>query len=257
MINLNSCVRHLIYYPQKLERGRDEYISSKFSNIEEISIPVEKEIKVRGWLIKNISGCAPLIIYFGGNAEEISWNIEDFILKLGNTGYNIALFNYRGYGKSDGFPTEKNLFNDAAAIYDYLTKRNDIETNNVLCFGRSLGSGVAVNLAYSRNISGLILITPFDSIKNVAKNIFPAFIVSLILRDNFDSAEYVKTIKCPIIIIAAENDEVIPIARTNALYSAIKSKRQFETIKNATHNTISHYDEYWRKITDFILALKM
>jgi len=206
-------------------------------NVEEISFETDGQI-LRGWLVNK--GSAKALVYYGGNAENIEQNIEFF--KSINTDYTIYLIPYRGYGNSSGTPSEKKLYQDALHIFDQLNKQH----LSLSLMGRSLGTGVATYVAAQRKVEHLILVTPFDSIENVASNIYWMLPVSLLLQDKYDSLERASLITADdILVLIAEQDEVIPRARTENLVKQLAS-RKFESlvIKGAGHNDISLYPEF-------------
>jgi pimeloyl-ACP methyl ester carboxylesterase len=173
------------------------------------------------------------IIYFGGNAEDVAQNIPLFSKVFAQAA--VYLVNYRGYGGSSGTPSEPALFADALAVFDYVHAKH----TNVSVIGRSLGSGVAVYLASMRDIKKMALITPYDSIENVAKGFYPAFPIALLLKDKFTSNSRIAGINIPVLFILAENDDVVPRANSEALI-ALASPAQVKVviIPGTTHHTI-------------------
>jgi len=206
-------------------------------NVEEISFETDGQI-LRGWLVNK--GRAKALVYYGGNAENIEQNIDFF--KAINTDYTVYLIPYRGYGNSSGTPSEKKLYQDALYIFDQLNKQH----RSLSLMGRSLGTGVATYVAAQRKVENLILVTPFDSIENVAKNIYWMLPVSLLIRDRFDSLERLSLISAEdILILIAEQDEVIPRTRTENLVKQFGSRKlESIVIKGAGHNDISLYPEF-------------
>jgi len=187
------------------------------------------------------------IIYFGGNAEDVAGNIPDFRNIFPR--YDVYLANYRGYGGSTGSPSEAGLYKDALAIFDEIRPRY----TSISVIGRSLGSGVATYLATERNIDRLILVTPFDSIENVARKALPILPVSLLLKDKFDSAGRVADIDGPVLIVIAENDEVISRQHSDALARAFpESQVTVEVIPDTGHNTIGMSPRYASVLSMFL-----
>ncbi|NNF17036.1 MAG: alpha/beta fold hydrolase [Gammaproteobacteria bacterium] len=179
------------------------------------------------------------VVYFGGNAEDVSMSLPDIAQAF--PGHAIYMVHYRGYGGSSGKPSEKALHADAQAVYDHVSDRHA----DIVVIGRSLGSGVAVRLAAVNPLERLVLVTPFDSIVNVAKDGFPIFPVRLLLTERFESWRYASAISVATTIVAAEKDEVISLARTRALYAAFNPDIiRFETIKGVGHNDISATPAY-------------
>jgi pimeloyl-ACP methyl ester carboxylesterase len=187
------------------------------------------------------------LIYFGGNAEDVSANVADFTAAFPDRA--VYLVNYRGYGGSTGRPSEAALLSDATAIYDWVAARHD----RIAVVGRSLGSGVAVALAAQRPVDRLVLVTPFDSIANVAADHFPFFPVRWLLRDRYDSLLRIGEVRAPVLVLLAEHDEVVLRARSDALIAAIPTDiRQTVLIGGATHNDISSFPAYWQSLRNFL-----
>lgn len=173
------------------------------------------------------------IIYFGGNAEDVSGNLRQFSRDFPD--HALFLMHYRGYGGSTGRPSEAALLADAAALFDVVHAAHP----EVAVIGRSLGSGVAVGLASRKPVSRLVLITPFESIAGVAQSMFPWLPVRLLLRDRWDSGGRAAGIEVPTTIIAAERDEVIPAASTAALRDRFAAGvATMVVIEGAGHNDL-------------------
>jgi pimeloyl-ACP methyl ester carboxylesterase len=189
------------------------------------------------------------LIYFGGNAEDVSASIADFAAAFPDRA--VYLVNYRGYGGSTGRPSEAALVCDATAIYDRVAAHHD----RVAVVGRSLGSGVAVALATRRSVDRLVLITPYDSIDNVAADHFPFFPVRWLLRDHYDSLRRIGEVHAPVLALLAEHDAVVLPARSEALLAAKSPDlRHALLIHGATHDDISSFPEFWRSLRNFVQA---
>src|SRR5271170_2375040 len=157
------------------------------------------------------------LIYFGGNAEDVSLNMLSFSVAFPNSA--IYLLHYRGYGGSSGRPSEKALFADALTLFDEVhAKHPEVEV-----VGRSLGSGVAVYLASVRPVTRLVLVTPFDSLQELAAGQIPYVPVRWLLLDKYESGKYARKVNAPTLIIAAENDEIVPRASSELLLSRFES----------------------------------
>ncbi len=219
--------RSLIYFPQPLEIKAPQSI---------MTLPVEDaELFVT---IRAHAG-PKAIIYFGGNAEDVSVNLPSFEKSFPD--YALYLLHYRGYGGSSGKPSEEAIQNDALILFDKVRA----EHQDIAVIGRSLGTGVAVRLSSQRPASRLILVTPFDSLQEIAADQFPYVPVKWLLRDNYDSGKYASKITIPTAIIAAENDEVIPSASTKKLFERFgKGIASMTVIPSTGHNTISYRTEY-------------
>ena len=187
------------------------------------------------------------ILYFGGNAESMARS-SDYIAQQFPK-FTVYLMDYRGYGGSTGVPTEKGLYSDALKLYDTIKP----EHKRISIGGRSLGSGIATYVAAHREVSKLALITPFDSIVNVASGMYPAYPVSLLLVDTYDSVSRVKEIKAKTFIVIAEHDTLIIRERTEKLIDAFApGQLEVKVIKSRGHNDISSDATYYKVMQDFI-----
>jgi fermentation-respiration switch protein FrsA (DUF1100 family) len=187
------------------------------------------------------------LIYFGGNAEDVGANLPDFDTAFPDRAVYLA--NYRGYGGSTGQPSERALIADAEAIFDWVAARH----SRVALIGRSLGSGVATAVAASRPVERVVLVTPYDSIANVAADHFPAFPVRWLLRDRYDSLRWIGKVRAPVLTVVAERDEVIGRARSEALIGAMPAAiRHIRLIEGANHNDVSAFPAYLQSLRDFL-----
>ncbi|MFW2404828.1 MAG: alpha/beta hydrolase [Gammaproteobacteria bacterium] len=187
------------------------------------------------------------ILYFGGNAEQVAANIPTFERMFDDA--TLYLVNYRGYGGSSGAPTEQALYDDAIAVFDYLAAAHD----RFAVIGRSLGSAVATYLASARGVEKLVLVTPPDSIENVAAIHYPFYPISLLLKDKFRSIDHLDGITAPTLIIIAENDRIIPRESTEALIAAFGDHELTTvTLPKTDHNTIDWSPTYLKLLEDFL-----
>lgn len=204
-------------------------------------------VVLQGWLFQEKYAPDRLIFYYGGNAEDIYYSVEQF-QQYGDT---AALFvNYRGYGASTGSPGQREIFQDALAIFDEVTKRYRPE--KVFVMGRSLGSGVASYVASRRSVDGSILITPFDSIETIARRQFFFLPVSLLLRHPFRSIDYAAQFTAPSLIIYGGKDSTVLPAQTERLIDHIQGEKKSVLIEKAEHNNIEMFDRYDLEILQFI-----
>lgn len=227
--------RSIIYAPTQLPEAALQFVEKLSTSDAELALSV-----------RNGSG-RDAIIYFGGNAEDVSRRLR----ALGNffPEHGVFLQHYRGYGGSTGEPSEMVLHADAQAVYDLVQSRYE----NIVVIGRSLGSGVAIRLAANNPVSHLVLLTPYDSILNVGKGLFPFVPMKLLLVDEFQSVRYAPEIEIPTLIIKAENDRVVPHHLTDALIEEfIPGVVSTVTIEGAEHNSIWGFEDTYRYMTDFL-----
>lgn len=193
----------------------------------------------------------PLYIYYGGNAEDVAFT---FPFLLSEMDRSLLAINYRGYGKSGGKPSETALFSDALEIFDaYHTKYKD---RPIILIGRSLGSGVACFVASQRNIKGMVLLTPYDSILNVAKSKFPFMPIQLLLNHPFDSYTYSAKISAPTLFCLAQSDFVVPKIHSMRLYDHWSSQKKLITIANSNHDNLIIQSEFINTLKTFLLGIE-
>lgn len=179
------------------------------------------------------------LIYFGGNAEDVSLSLPAFVEAL--PGHALFLMHYRGYVGSTGSPSEEALHRDALALFD----RVHAEHEQVVLIGRSLGSGIALRLASQRPAHRLILVTPYDSLLSIAARQYPLFPIRWLMRDTYDAGKHAPEISIPTLIVAAEHDRVIPRENTDRLRARFAPGIvSFVVLPGTRHNTISHSPAY-------------
>ena len=219
--------RSLIYFPQP---------GSGNEGTTTISLPTEN---ARVLVSTRPMDGRRALIYFGGNAEDVSLSMPDLSAAFPN--HAIYLMHYRGYGGSSGTPSESGLFADALILFDEVHRQQA----SVDVVGRSLGSGIAVYVASMRPVDRLVLVTPFDSLLEVAALQYPYVPVRWLLLDKFESWRFAPRVTAPTLIIAAEHDELVPRANTELLRSRFRSGLiSFKVVAGTGHNTISASREY-------------
>ncbi|MDD2384205.1 MAG: alpha/beta fold hydrolase [Sulfurospirillaceae bacterium] len=213
-------------------------------NIETISLHVSDEAILDGIYKKSENAGAPLIIYFGGNADDAT----RFVLHVEHIrGYDIVALNYRGYLGSSGKPSEKALFEDALKIYDTYAK-----DKSVILIGRSLGTGVASYVASQRDVKGVVLITPYDSIVSVAKHQYPFFPIEVLLKHKFETLNYIPSIKAPIAIIEVKNDTTIPRYHLEKLLEKLPATTLHVTLNNTTHGKVLEASDFEKELINIL-----
>jgi pimeloyl-ACP methyl ester carboxylesterase len=230
----------MIFYPRPMPETSRALIAER---VESVFIRADDGTRLHGWHIRG----SPLILYFGGNAEEVSWMIPRVARSAPGTGW--LLVDYRGYGSSDGAPSEKNLIADALLWHEHAAK---LGADKPFVFGRSLGSGVAVQLAAARPVAGLILVAPFDSLTSVAGHYYPYLPVAWMLRHPFDSIKRTPSITAPLLCLVAERDEVIPLVHSKRLYEAWKGPKRWVELIGAGHNSTDDAPQFWQAIREFL-----
>jgi pimeloyl-ACP methyl ester carboxylesterase len=236
----------LIFLTRALSEGEHRAIAARHPDVADVFLQAADGTRVHAWHVK-AADRSPLVLYFGGNAEEVSWLLDE--LPRRQLGAAWLLVDYRGYGASGGKPAERSLNADALLWYDYGTKLGA----HIFAFGRSLGSGVAVRLAAERPLAGVILVAPFDSLEALARHHYPFLPVKLLLRHRFDSAALAPRISAPLLCVVARQDEVIPSAHAKRLYDAWAGPKRWLALPGG-HNETDHQADYWPALQAFLAA---
>jgi uncharacterized protein len=176
---------------------------------EELMIEVAEGGTVHGWHFPAAEQNAPVLVIFHGNAGNISHRL-DWLAPFLRRGLGALLFDYRGYGKSTGRPSEKNFQQDALIIWDYLTKTKKLPCGSLILFGRSIGSAPAAYLAANRPVGGLIMEGAFFRGADMARQIFGFLPVQLIMKNRWEVAEALSKTQVPVLITHGTEDEVVP-----------------------------------------------
>lgn len=252
-ITVTSCMngidQTMLYYPQKIPSSHIDYINHHYANVSELRFETEPGIMLHGWFIAKDISALPTIFYYGGNAEEVSLNLDDFHNRLEA---NVVLFNYRGYGLSDGKPAEKALKTDALKIFRHYSDKLSLKPDNRIVMGRSLGSGIAAYIAVHDSVRKTILITPYSSIRDVAYEHFPKTLVNLLLNDHWDTMDYIGELRNPVLFLVAARDDIIPPRLAERLYEHIRAEKNMIYIERAGHNDISNHRAYWTALNTFL-----
>jgi pimeloyl-ACP methyl ester carboxylesterase len=217
--------------------------------LEEVRITAKDGTTLVGVLLKPPGDPAPLVIYYGGNAEEITaWApVAD---QYGQRA--MLLVNYRGYGHSAGSPSEKALVGDALEIYDWASKRPDIDASRIALHGRSLGSGIAVQVAAQRAVRALLLTSPYDSALEVARGIYPYLPIAWMLRHPFDSAAHAPRLKIPALVIYGTTDTIIPPRHSLRLADLWGGPTERVALSGQGHNDIDSDPKYYPALSGFL-----
>lgn len=229
---------------------------------QDINLPYEDVLfktadgkNLHGWFIKAREESG-VVLFFHGNAGNISHRLEK-ITMLNGIGLNIFIIDYRGYGKSEGTSTEKSMYLDAQAAYDYLVNVRKVPPNQIVAYGASLGGAAAIDLATQRNLSSIIIDSSFSNAADIAKIIYP-FIPPFFFKSKFNNIEKVKNLTIPKLFFHSKEDEIIPYALGEKLYMAAgEPKRQI--IIQGGHNDAHVHDSstFMNAINHFLKELKI
>jgi fermentation-respiration switch protein FrsA (DUF1100 family) len=238
--------KNSIYYPKR-ELGDNP---ASFNLLyEEVNLPLAGNFKLNAWYIP-AEGAHWSVLFCHGNAGNISHRLDKIRL-LHSLAMNVLIFDYNGYGKSTGSPSEKALYEDARVAYQYMTGQLKIPPERIILYGESLGTAVAVDLAARKKVGGLILEGAFTSAKEMAGQLFP-YVVPFFLASRFDSLAKISQVNAPILVIHSSQDEIVPIGMAEKLFSAAKTQKAFLRLKGGHNESFFIYQEIVRqKIAEF------
>jgi len=219
--------------------------------LEQVAFQARDGTRLAGVLVLPPAERPPLVIYYGGNAEEVTSSASHAHQAHGERA--VLLVNYRGYGASAGKPGEKAIVSDALELFDWAAARGDIDARHIALHGRSLGSGVAVAVAAQRPAARcVVLTTPFDSALEVAAKMYPWLPVSFLLRHPFDSAALAPGMKQPALILIGEADTLIPKRHSERLAQQWGGPVERRYFAGFGHNDLDLHPGYNAAIREFL-----
>jgi len=221
---------HYIYYPERILSADPGSIGLYF---ESVSFKTTDRVKLSGWFIPSESARG-VILFCHGNAGNISHRL-DSIQIFHQLGLDVFIFDYRGYGQSEGNLTEQGTYKDAEAAWRYLIEERQVSPNKIIVFGRSLGGAVASWLAQSHTPGALILESTFTSLPDIAATLYRYLPVRLLLRFEYNTAEYLSGVNCPVLIVHSRDDEIMPFSHGCRLFEMASEPKKFLEI-SGTHN---------------------
>lgn len=242
----------MIFHPQPLPAGRVAALRAR-PGIEELTVAAADGTLLRGWLAQGAGAAArkPVVIYYGGNADEVSRQADDLDF-FG--GWSLALCCYRGYGNSGGVPGAAALLADALTVFDAVAARPDIDRDQIVVMGRSIGTGLAAHVAGRRRVAGAILVSPYDRLAEVARGHYWFLPVGLLLRHNINAAEDARQATAPLLAVSGLADDFIPPARSRALVAAWSGPPTVCELPGYGHNDLDAAPEYRRAVGEFLAA---
>jgi len=245
--------RKFIYFPTTTSVPPS---SDYLEGAEEVTFGTEDGIRLAGWFVAASPGAlrreaAPTrdadgaagrgsfatVLVFNGNGGDRSYRAP-LAEELAQGGYNVLLFDYRGYGGAPGSPSEKGLGLDARAARAYLDGRGDVDPARVAYYGESLGCALALRLAIERPPAAIILRSPFTSMADVGRSHYPFLPVRSLLKDRYASIDIIGRLSAPLLVIAGDRDSIVPAEQSRRLFEAAPEPRRFVLIKGADHNDL-------------------
>lgn len=254
-IGLSSMERRTLYYPDRQVFATPAAYGLAFENV---NLKTSDGAEIKGWFVPADRSASTLTLLFcHGNAGNISHRLEK-LQKFHHMGLNVLLFDYRGYGQSQGTPSEAGTYADAEAVYEYLTQIKGIPPGRIVLYGESLGCAVATEMARRHAAAALILESPFTSTVAMAKLIFPRLPVYRIVRYRYDNLTKIPGITMPLLIMHSPQDDIVPFEMGRQLYAAApEPKRFFELTGDHNEGYELTGDRYISAITQFLKSLSL
>ncbi len=223
--------RFFIFYPERIHEASPQDFDLSF---EEVYLETPDHVRLHGWYFPG-DALRPVILFCHGNAGNISHRLDN-VRRLVDHDLAVFLFDYRGYGKSTGTPSEKGIYRDGLAAYDYLLHEKGLLPDRIVLFGRSLGAAVATEIALRRPARSLILESAFTSTRDMARTI-PLFkLFSPFIPSHFNTLEKLSTITLPKLIIHGTRDEIVPFRLGHRLFERSLRPKYFVPLEGAGHN---------------------
>jgi len=238
----------MIFFPY---RDLDAVPSDWGYAYQDVSVTTADGVNLHGWYIPHPQA-KRVVLFFHGNAGNISHR-GDSIAIFHRLGLNVFIFDYRGYGRSEGSPSEQGLYRDAAASWRYLTETRGFDPGQIVLFGRSLGGAVAAQLAATEQPGALILESTLSSARDFARSVFPLLSRLVVVRYGFDTQRSVQRVHCPVLVLHSPEDEIMPFALGKKVYAAANQpKRLFELRGGHNGGFLQSQPAYERQLDSFI-----
>lgn len=237
-----------IYFPYKFLGSAPSAIGLSY---EDVYFETSDGANLNGWFVPCDNPRAT-VIFCHGNAGNISHRL-DIIRMLNSLGLNVFIFDYRGYGKSSGWPSEKGTYLDLLAAHDYVLNRDDVDKEKIILYGKSLGGAVAAEVATKNGFYAVILDSVFTSTVDMAREIFPFLPVDLIITIKYDTISKIDELSMPKLVIHSKDDEIVPFSHGEKLFEKAKEPKEFYAMHGGHNDAIIIYqDDIKEKIDAFL-----
>ena len=246
----------LIFFPDYPSRLGGDW-QPKGLPVEEVWLRATDGIKLHCWWIAG-EGAEFTFVAFHGNASNMAARADVYRF-LRALPANVLAVEYRGYGHSEGSPSEKGIYVDAQAAYDYLTRQRGIRPSRLISYGQSLGTAVAVDLAVNRDVAGVVLEAPFPSARAVARRVYPFLPgLSLVVRSKFDTVRKLASIRTPILMVHCARDPVLAFSFGEQVFAQARDPKFFWRVESECHEEASLVapGEYRARLLAFLNGIK-
>ncbi len=227
---------------------------------QDVSFQTSDGLALQGWFIPGdpAGGSDLTWLWFHGNGGNIGHRVDELALAHHRTGDNIFIFDYRGYGESEGKPSEKGTYLDSRAAVEYLRSRSDVDRNRIIYQGHSLGAAVAVELSLTQPPMAMVLVSPFASVRDMARLTLPFPPAGWLVRNHYDSISRIRRLNVPVLVLHGDLDETVPISQGRKLYEAANEPKRFQALAGAAHNDTFQItaEQYWGAIESFLSGVQ-
>jgi hypothetical protein len=244
--------KRLIYFPMRAFDATPRGLGLKH---EDVTLRADDGVRLHAWYLP-VEGSRLTLLVCHGNAGNISHRLDRALLLQSRLKLESLLFDYRGYGQSEGSPDEEGTYRDARAAWRWLVARG-VAPGRIVIFGESLGSAVALQLALEVEARALVLESPFASVPEMARAVYPFLPVWPFVRTRYDNVGKAPGLKLPLLVLHGDRDEVVPFAQGRRVFEAAPEPKRFYAIPGASHNDTYYVggEAYWRALGEFLDGL--
>ena len=248
LISIYFFQRDLLYHPTE-----NNYFGDKLTvSIEKIKINTEDNFDLISWYHNKDIHKYKTILFLHGNAGSLENRIHK-INHFKNININFLLPAWRGFNGNKGKPTEKGLYTDGRSALQWL-KSKGIKENNIIIYGESLGTGIAIEIAQNKKFAGIILESPFTSMIEAGKNKYPFLPVKILLKDKYENNKKIKNIKSPILVMHGKVDKIVPFHMGKKIYD-LANEPKFSYFTEYDDHMMEYNEKLLNKLKDFIYSL--
>ena len=239
----------MVFFPESSLAGDPGNLGLDY---EDVWLTTPDGIRLHGWFIPGPGSRPSTALFLHGNAGNISHRL-DMLEIIHRLGLSCLLVDYRGYGQSQGSPSEQGVYTDAATAWNWLTEARGLPPGDIIAWGRSLGGPVAARLARDKNPGALILESTFTSMPELGQKLYPFLPVKMISRLSFPTLRYLQDVSCPVLVVHSHEDNLVPYEHGQRLYAAAGKPKEFLQIRGEHNNGfLVSGDTYIRGIEDFL-----
>ncbi len=256
LVLLVSCSQsRLIYFPDMPSRELTATPRQIGLAYESVEFTTDDGVKLHGWFVPAAEPRGTLL-FFHGNAGNISHRLDSLRI-FHDLGLSSLILDYRGYGQSEGTPSEEGTYLDAEAALRFLQEQRGVAAGDLIVFGRSLGAAIAAHLASRHRVRALILESAFTSVPEMAATLYPFLPTRWLVRFSYATKDYVRERSCPLLVIHSRDDEIIPFEQGQALFAAANPPKRFLELRGG-HNDgfLASRGAYVETLDEFIRTLE-